>query len=74
MSDEERKQLVDQGKALKEQLAGIEESLTSLEEELQIEGQKLPNSTHPDVRVLLYLGAYLALAALNQHLPCCIHS
>ena len=49
MSDEERKQLIDQGKALKEQLAGLEESLGSLEEQLQIEGQKLPNSTHPDV-------------------------
>ena len=52
MEDEKRKELVDQGKQLKDQLAVVEENLDRLEAELQAEGQKLPNLTHPDVSSL----------------------
>lgn len=49
MSDEERTKLKDQGKVLKDKLAVLEEQAESLEAELQAEGQKLPNQTHPEV-------------------------
>jgi len=53
MEAEARQKLVDQGKQLKEQLAGLEVELDSMEAALQQEGQKLPNSSHPDVRTPL---------------------
>ena len=40
-----------EGKDLKDQLAAIEGDLNALEVELQIEGQKIPNDTHPDVPI-----------------------
>ena len=43
--------LVEEGKALKDQLAAIEGDLNALEVELQVEGQKIPNDTHPDVPI-----------------------
>ena len=46
-----RAELVEQGKALKEVIAGIEARLAVAEEELQREGQRVPNDTHPDVPV-----------------------
>ena len=49
MEPDVRAALVEEGKALKEQLAAIEGDLTALEVELQTEGQKVPNDTHPDV-------------------------
>jgi hypothetical protein len=49
MEAESRQQLVDQGKELKEKLAELEVELDSLEAALQLEGQKLPNFSHPDV-------------------------
>lgn len=49
MEAERRQVLVDQGKELKEKLAELEVDVDSLEAELQAEGQKLPNLTHPDV-------------------------
>lgn len=44
-----RAELVAAGKALKEQLAAVEAQLVAVEAQLQVEGQKLPNMTHPDV-------------------------
>lgn len=37
------------GKRLKELVSGLEVTLSHLTEELQREGQRIPNSTHPDV-------------------------
>lgn len=44
-----RAELVAAGKALKEQLAAVEAQLVVVEARLQVEGQRLPNMTHPDV-------------------------
>lgn len=49
MEAERRQELVAQGKELKEKLADLEAEVDTLESSLQIEGQKLPNFTHPDV-------------------------
>mmetsp|Transcript_9491 Transcript_9491/g.24180 ORF Transcript_9491/g.24180 Transcript_9491/m.24180 type:complete len:530 (-) Transcript_9491:35-1624(-) len=48
---EARAGVVEEGKALKEQLAVLEEELMALEVALQTEGQRIPNLTHPDVPV-----------------------
>lgn len=47
LSAEERQQLVEAGKRVKEQLAGLEGELGALQARLQAEGQRLPNMTHP---------------------------
>lgn len=39
------------GKRLKDVLAGLEAELATLSEQLQREGQKIPNMTHPSVAV-----------------------
>ena len=39
------------GKQLKEDLASLEVELNAAEDMLQLEAQKLPNLTHPDVPV-----------------------
>lgn len=49
MDQQQRQDLIEQGKVLKEKLAELEERLGVLENQLQMEGQKLPNMTHPEV-------------------------
>ncbi|GBG71980.1 hypothetical protein CBR_g10918 [Chara braunii] len=44
-----RLELVEQGKLLKDQLAALEAELSKITDDLQREGQKIPNSTHPEV-------------------------
>lgn len=39
------------GKQLKEQVAELELELTAISEKLQLEGQRIPNMTHPDVPI-----------------------
>lgn len=51
LGDEERQILIEKGKDLKEQLDDIEAKLHYIETQLQMEGQRLPNLTHPDVPV-----------------------
>lgn len=53
MEAQRRQELVAQGKELKDRLAKLEVEVDALEAELQAEGQKLPNMTHPDVRHFL---------------------
>ena len=48
---EERERLIEHGKNLKAELEAIDERLNLVESELQTEGKKLPNLTHPDVPV-----------------------
>lgn len=45
----ERQKLIDKGKNLKEVLLSLEEELLKLTDELQMEAQRIPNMTHPDV-------------------------
>jgi len=51
MDADVRAALVAEGKALKEKGAALDEKLSALENALQIEGQKVPNKTHPDVPI-----------------------
>jgi seryl-tRNA synthetase len=51
MEPEKRAALIQEGKDLKDQLAALDADLLALETELQIEGQKIPNDTHPDVPI-----------------------
>ncbi|KAI7841623.1 hypothetical protein COHA_004793 [Chlorella ohadii] len=51
LEPEARAALIEKGKAIKEALEGLEARLVALEDELQREGQRLPNMTHPDVPV-----------------------
>lgn len=51
MSKEERDVLIADGKKYKEQIAGLEQVVEEIEIELQREGQKIPNMTHPEVPV-----------------------
>lgn len=51
LPEAERAALVAEGKALKEELAVLEAALDRKEVELQLEGQRLPNDTHPEVPV-----------------------
>ena len=44
-----RAELVEAGRALKEQLAALEAEVEATEDALQSEGQKLPNLSHPEV-------------------------
>jgi len=48
---ETRQALIDRGKALKDQLEGLEIALGACETALQLEGQRLPNMTHPDAPI-----------------------
>ena len=47
LEQEQRAALIERGKGIKEQLEGLEWRLEQLEMELQREGQRLPNMTHP---------------------------
>lgn len=49
LDPERRNELVEEGKRLKEALVGLEAELTTLSEQLQEEGQRIPNMTHPSV-------------------------
>ncbi|KAI5061654.1 hypothetical protein GOP47_0024159 [Adiantum capillus-veneris] len=51
LEPDKRQELVEEGKRLKDVLAGLEAELTVLSEQLQREGQKIPNMTHPSVGV-----------------------
>eukprot|EP00250_Pteridium_aquilinum_P006984 c16791_g1_i1 orf=357-1952(-) len=51
LEPEKRIELVEEGKRLKDVLAGLEAELTMLSEQLQREGQRIPNMTHPNVVV-----------------------
>jgi len=47
LSDEQRKVLIDEGKALKEQIAECEKNLNEIEQQLDAEGRRIPNMAHP---------------------------
>ncbi len=47
MEPEQRAALIERGKEIKAELEGLEARLVQLEEQLQREGQRLPNMTHP---------------------------
>lgn len=51
LDQERRNELIEEGKRLKDVLAGLEAELTTLFEQLQREGQRIPNMTHPSVAV-----------------------
>ena len=51
MEQAERDKLIQKGSDLKARLADYEERLKALENALQVEAQKMPNLTHPDVAV-----------------------
>jgi len=51
MEKEERDALINDGKKYKEQIAVLEQALEEVEVDLQREGQKIPNMTHPDVPI-----------------------
>ncbi|KAL4426351.1 hypothetical protein ABPG77_004645 [Micractinium sp. CCAP 211/92] len=51
LEPEQRAALIERGKEIKAELEGLEARLVQLEEQLQREGQRLPNMTHPDVPV-----------------------
>lgn len=51
LDQERRNELIEEGKRLKDVLAGLEAELTTLSEQLQREGQRIPNMTHPSVAV-----------------------
>lgn len=46
-----REELIEKGKQLKDQVSELEIELSLLQEKLQLEGQRIPNMTHPDVPV-----------------------
>lgn len=48
LEPDERQRLIKTGQGLKEELAVLETQLAEVENELQTEGQKIPNLTHPD--------------------------
>ena len=47
LDQEQRAALIERGKGIKDELEGLEARLEQLELELQREGQRLPNMTHP---------------------------
>lgn len=49
LEKEERDRLITHGKLLKDKLEGMEATLRHLETDLQREGQRIPNLTHPEV-------------------------
>ena len=49
LEKEQRDEIISAGKQLKEELEVLEAELNDLESQLQLEGQKIPNLTHPDV-------------------------
>jgi len=51
LSDDERKKLIEEGKALKETIASFEEKLALAEVNLKTEGMKIPNMAHPSAPI-----------------------
>eukprot|EP00878_Enallax_costatus_P002889 GHUV01003083.1.p1 GENE.GHUV01003083.1~~GHUV01003083.1.p1 ORF type:complete len:503 (+),score=138.63 GHUV01003083.1:661-2169(+) len=49
LEPEARQQLIAKGQQLKQQLEEVETKLVQVENALQVEGQRIPNLTHPDV-------------------------
>jgi len=49
MEQDRRQALIDEGKRLKDRIAEVEARLTVIDDELQVQGQKIPNLTHPEV-------------------------
>jgi seryl-tRNA synthetase len=48
LSDDERKRLIDEGKAIKDEIAAAEAALAKAEEDLDVAGRLIPNMAHPD--------------------------
>ena len=69
LEPETRAALIAEGKELKEKLAAIEGTLGALEFQLQSEGQKVPNDTHPEVPVGGELGPGMRGRAEANHAP-----
>ncbi|MCR4940426.1 MAG: serine--tRNA ligase [Treponemataceae bacterium] len=51
LPDDERKRLIEEGKALKEKIAGSEKELADTEAALETAGRQIPNMAHPDAPV-----------------------
>jgi seryl-tRNA synthetase len=51
LSPAERAPLIEEGKALKDEIAALEPQLESAEADLRIEGLKIPNMMHPDAPI-----------------------
>ncbi len=47
LSDDERKKLIDEGKAIKDEIAAAELALTQSEQALDVAGRTIPNMAHP---------------------------
>ena len=70
MDADRRKELVQQGKDLKETLAQLEETLGTLQDSLQHEGQMLPNLAHPSVS-RLHICMYLTCTWAHDSIHTC---
>ncbi|KAL1344651.1 hypothetical protein HN51_018519 [Arachis hypogaea] len=51
MEQSQRQRLIEEGKNLKEGLIALEEDLLKLNDKLQLEAQRIPNMTHPNVPI-----------------------
>ena len=51
LPDDERKRLIEEGKALKEKIAGSEKELADTEAALDAAGRQIPNMAHPDAPI-----------------------
>ena len=51
LPDDERKRLIEEGKALKEKIAASEKELAETEEALDVAGRQIPNMAHPDAPI-----------------------
>lgn len=51
LSDDERKKLIEDGKAIKEEIAAFEAEVTKVEADLDVAGRQIPNMAHPDAPV-----------------------
>ena len=51
LSDDERKKLIDEGKAIKDEIAADEAALAKAEADLDVAGRLIPNMAHPDAPI-----------------------
>ncbi len=51
LADDERRRLIEEGKAIKEAISVCEKETASVEAELETEGRRIPNMAHPDAPV-----------------------
>jgi seryl-tRNA synthetase len=51
VSDDERKRLIDEGKAIKDEIAASEAALAQAESDLEAAGRMIPNMAHPDAPI-----------------------